>query len=435
MTHWLLSLELIDNPVMVIVSRIAFVVLLAFVVLARPVRFRRVAIGAVLGAVILWVTAAVLEHEGTFDGPLPRLAMLWGVCAGLGIGAGVVAVLSRPWARRLAGIVLILVSILVGMLGVNRAYGITHTFAALLGVQAYDVVPLPAATPAAGADDGADLYKTWVAPADMPAHGQVSALGGSERIPVGNFPKARDGALYLPPAALVAHPPALPLLVFMMGQPGGPDPTHLATALDAFAAAHHGLAPIAIVADQLGAPDLDPVCRDSSRYGAVSTYLNTLVPQYAQAHLNITADHSRWVIGGYSNGGACAFAFAAAHPDLWGGLLDISGNEYPGSEHVSHTVAELFGGDKAAFEAAMPTAQLAAHPGAYAGHPAVFTWGTEDPTFGPGQKRNADAARAAGFNVAAIPIAGAGHVGTALTGGIDAAIAALGPAIGLAPPG
>ena len=125
----------------------------------------------------------------------------------------------------------------------------------------------------------------------------------------------------------------------------------------------------------------------------------------------------------------------AAHPDLWGGLLDISGNEYPGSEHVSHTVAELFGGDKAAFEAAMPTAQLAAHPGAYAGHPAVFTWGTEDPTFGPGQKRNADAARAAGFNVAAIPIAGAGHVGTALTGGLDAAIQALGPAIGLAPPG
>ena len=120
MTHWLLSLELIDNPVMVIVPRIAFVVLLAFVVLARPVRFRRVAIGAVLGAVILWVTAAVLEHEGTFDGPLPRLAMLWGVCAGLGIGAGVVAVLSRPWARRLAGIVLILVSILVGMLPPSR---------------------------------------------------------------------------------------------------------------------------------------------------------------------------------------------------------------------------------------------------------------------------------------------------------------------------
>ena len=53
----------------------------------------------------------------------------------------------------------------------------------------------------------------------------------------------RDAALYLPPAALVADPPRLPLIVFMMGQPGTPDPTSLAAALNAYAASHTGLCP------------------------------------------------------------------------------------------------------------------------------------------------------------------------------------------------
>lgn len=323
----------------------------------------------------------------------------------------------------------------MGGVGVNRAYDITHTLAAILGVQAYGSVPLPDQTAEGGSASDAALYTSWHPPADMPLHGQVSALSGAERIPVGGFPAARDGALYLPPAALVKDPPSLPVIVFMMGQPGSPDPQYLAKTLDAFAAAHEGLAPIALVVDQLGAPDRDPACADSTMYGAVSTYVNELVPAFITAHLNVTSDHARWLIGGYSNGGSCALTYAADHPDVWGGVIDISGNEYPGSEHVDETVRDVFGGDRAAFEASLPAAVMARNAGDYAGHIAVFTRGSEDTTFGPGQQRNAAAARAAGFTVSETVIAGAGHVGAALADGLTAAVAAVGPALGLAPPG
>ena len=324
-------------------------------------------------------------------------------------------------------------SLVTGFIGVNRAYGITHNRAALLGVQAWDVQPLPPLA-GGGADDDAPLYETWKAPTGMPAQGRISALSGAQRIPVGAFPSARDGALYLPPAALVADPPPLPLLVFMMGQPGSPDPGPLSKALDRFAAAHDGLAPIALIVDQLGAPERDPACADSTMFGAVSTYINELVPAYAEKNLNIAADHSLWTIGGYSNGGSCAFAYAADNPTLWGNLLNISGNEYPGSEHVADTVRDVFGGSQKAFVAAVPTAVMARNPGAYDGHTAVFTWGSEDTVFGPGQQRNAAAARAAGFTVFTTEIPGAGHVGAALDSGLDAGIAQLAPALGLAPP-
>jgi len=62
-------------------------------------------------------------------------------------------------------------------------------------------------------------------------------------------------------------------------------------------------------------------------------------------------------------------------------------------------VTEVFGGDRAAFDAASPASLLAAHAGAYAGHVAVFTHGGQDAQFGPGQVKNAQRAQAAGFTV------------------------------------
>lgn len=427
--HWLLSLELIDDPVLVLVPRAVAVVSFVAAVLVVPRRGIRLAVGVAAGAATVFAAGLLAQAAGAFDGPLPGLALWWGAAGGAGVGAGVVAVLTAPWARRVLGVVLIVTAVLVAAIGINRAYGMTHTLASILGVQSYAAEALPERTPATG-PDGTSLA-SWHPPADMPAQGRVSALSGDQRIPVGDFASARDAALYLPPAALVDHPPVLPVLVFMMGQPGSPDPGPLATALDAFAAAHEGLAPIALVVDQLGAPDRDPACRDSAMYGAVSTYINALVPAFVAQHLNASADHAQWIIGGYSNGGSCAIAYAAEDPELWGGLIDVSGNEYPGSEHVDQTVKDVFGGDRAAFDASIPTAVMAAHPGAYDGHPAVFTRGSEDTVFGPGQDRNAAAARAAGFEVTETTIAGAGHVGAALTAGLAAALDDIAPALGL----
>jgi enterochelin esterase-like enzyme len=429
MTHGLLTFELIDSP-LVWVLAVVGVLCAAVLLVLRPRRIRRLLAVCVAAGAGGFAGAHLLAVLGVFDGPLPAHAAAW-IGGGVGLAAmGVVGLFLRPWPRRTVGALLVVLSLVSAAVGVNASYGLTHTPAAILGIQALDSAPLPALS--SDASDPASRYATWTPPADMPARGRQSALSGDQRIPATGF-AARDAALYLPPAALVADPPRLPLVVFMMGQPGTPDPTSLAAALDAFAAAHRGLGPKAIVADQLGSIDADPACHDSSTYGQVSTYFNEDIPAYAARMLNVVDDPAYRTIAGYSNGGSCAFTWAAQYPQTWGNVMDISGNEYPGSEHVDQTVADVFGGDRAAFDGATPAAQLADNRGAYSGHVAVFTQGDQDTTFGPGQVANATLAQQAGFTVYADTIAGEGHVGAALDKGLAFALDKLAPRIGLAP--
>lgn len=294
MNRFILSFELIDSPLLPVAAVIAGLGVVA-VLLWPPRRLVLTGVIATAAAVVMFVVGTILEAMGTFQGPLPSGAIWWATGAAAAAAVGVVSILRRPWPRRVVGAVTVIAALLAGALGVNASYGVTHNLAAILGVQALD----PASLPQRGdtASDPATLYQTWEPPAGMPAKGSVSALTGSSKIPTGQY-AARDASLYLPPAAQVANPPALPLLVFMMGQPGSPDPTALAKALDSFAAANKGLAPIAIVVDQLTAPDDDPACVDSAKFGAVSTYINELVPKWAEQNLNIVTDHRYWTIGG-----------------------------------------------------------------------------------------------------------------------------------------
>ncbi len=431
MRKWLLTLELINSGILT--KTVALAAVLALVLLVvRPRHPWRLLLSFVLGTIGGYLLARALETAGFFDGPLPVHAASW-IAVGIG-GAtvGAVAILTRPWWRRVLAGLLIVVSLAMAGLGVNTSYGLTHTLAAVLGIQALDSAPLPALTDDESTDP-ATLYETWTPPADMPAKGQVSALSGDEQIPSTGF-TARDAAIYLPPAALVDDPPDLPVIVFMMGQPGTPDPTSIAAALDAFTAEHNGLAPIVIVADQLGSINADPACADSTTYGTVSTYFNSDIPAWILSHLNVVSDPSYWIIGGYSNGGACAFTWAAQHPEVWGGVMDISGNEYPGSEHEQQTIDGVFDGDAAAFDAAKPSSWLVANAGSFDGHVAVFTHGEEDTTFGPGQEANAALAQQAGFTVYADTIPGASHTGVVLDEGLAFAIESLAPHLGLVAP-
>lgn len=431
MNKFLLSFELIDSPLPIAVAVVAALGVIGIVLLPRRRLIRTIAVGVAAG-VLMYVVAKILEAMGVFQGPLPVGAARYAAAAAAGAAIGVVGICRRPWLRRVIGVVTVVAALLAGALGVNSAYGVTHTLAAILGVQALDPADLPTQDDASG--DPATLYQRWSPPEGMPSQGTVSALTGDTKIPTGEF-AARDASLYLPPAALVPDPPALPLIVFMMGQPGSPDPTSLSKALDAFAAGNKGLAPIAVVVDQLSAPDKDPACADSAMYGAVSTYINELVPQWARSNLNIVDDSRYWTIGGFSNGGSCAAFYGAGHPDIWGNILDVSGNEYPGSEHVSETVADVYGYNATAFEAAKPSALMAAAaPGTFDGRTAVFTWGSDDTTFGPGQAANAQAAQAAGFTTLSYVVQGAGHTGQALDAGLAWGIPALAPALGLAAP-
>jgi S-formylglutathione hydrolase FrmB len=275
----------------------------------------------------------------------------------------------------------------------------------------------------------AALWQSWKPPAGMPTAGQV----GTVTIPADTSGfHARDAYLYLPPAALVDKPPALPVIIMMMGQPGGPEQSKTAVQeLDALAKQNNGLGPIVLTVDQLGDPYRNPVCVDSPK-GHVYTYVTTDVVNYIRKNLNVASDRNQWAVAGYSNGGECALSFAAKRPDLFGSLLDISGELTPVDGSADNTVKSIFGGDSAAFTAEKPTTILKAHK--YSDELAIFTSGSLDTTYGP-QAVTAEAdAKAAGMTTRRFVGQGIGHRGDAVVFGVKSGLPLLYQRFGLAPP-
>jgi pimeloyl-ACP methyl ester carboxylesterase len=436
---WFFALNVIDGPVPFAIWGLTAVGIIVLLIRRpTPAWLWRIVIALALGiglgaGLVLWINGSKL-----FGAALPFAVGFWAPAGFATILLAIVSLWERGVWRKVVAALLVILALLSTILGINAAFGINTTVGSLLGVSAedrIDTLPKPAPTETTIGP----LYRTWTPPAGMPAKGEVKRLSGAYAIPsTGGF-APRDAAIYLPPAALVPDPPRLPFVVMMMGYTGSPDPTFIAKALDALAAGNKGLAPIVIVADQLGyggdqVGGPDPTCVKSTKYGDVPGYFNTDVPAYAVKNLNITLDHADWTIMGYSNGGACAFTWATQHPDIWGNVIGISPDEYPGVEWRADAIKTLYGGDESAFEANMPAAGIAAHPGAFAGHLAVFTVGEQDTGFIPGVQRNAKLAEDAGFSTTYHVVPGAEHVTGALDGGIPFAMELLYKRVGLSAP-
>lgn len=426
----ILELRIIDGPVPVIVYALAVACVLYLLIRPPTVRWILTAsIGILSGAALGVALYLFVDRTKILGASIPIDVLLWLMGTLAAIGLAIVNLWNSRWWRKVVAGVSIPVFALAGSVGINAVYGVDNTVADVLGVVVSKPIDLPTPRPTQ-TQDARPLYETWTPPADMPAAGTI----GTVTIPgtTSGF-TARDAGIYLPPAALVQDAPALPLLVFMLGYPGTPDPGLVVPVLDAFAAAHDGLAPIVIVADQIG-DGLDPACADSQAYGYAETYIREDVPAWARQNLHIQTDPQGWSIGGYSSGGVCAVKYAALDPTQWRTLLAVSPEEFPGVEYADRTLQAAYGGDQAAFDAAKPAAILAANTGRFAGVTAAFTTGEEDGEFGPGTRRLADAAQAAGMDMTLIVIPGAGHTGSALGDGLAAALAQVAPALGLAPP-
>jgi len=435
MLAWLLGLDIISGPAPWVLWGITAALIVVLLVRrytgGRALRaLLAVVIGGVLGLALSWMLDAI----DAFGTPLPDPVKWWAAGCFAAIGLGIVSLWDSTAPRKIVAVVTIIASLLSGTIGINAAFGLDRNLGDLLEISTLQPVgelPKPVHTAAATAD--APLYTAWHAPAGMPAHGEVRQLSGASRIPSTAGFVPRDAAIYLPPAALVADPPVLPVMVQMMGLPGSPTPTAIQTAVDAFAAKHDGLGPIVIVADQLGSSRQNPGCADSKAFGGVNTYFNVDIPEWIRTHLRVPAAPADWTISGYSNGGACSFLYGAQHPEIWGSLASQSGEEWPGWERPAPVLSKVFGGSRAAFDANKPENVLAAHPGAYRGRVAVFTAGAVDHVYGPPARHAADLARVAGFTTTFFAIPGAGHVGPALSVGLDETLRVLAPVWGLAP--
>lgn len=384
-----------------------------------------VLLGALVGVITIFICEFVVD---AFGQRLDTDTRAWAVAAFAATALAVVNLWRASWLRRTAAVLAASLFLTTAALGINAGYGLNTTLGELLDVSTYRHLTLPKLTPARLRRANEALWKTWRAPAGMAREGEDGLV--TIPAPVSGF-KARDAFLYLPPAALVADPPALPVLIMMMGQPGGPQQAKLAVPqLNTFAKAHHGLAPIVLTVDQLGNPYKNPLCVDSGR-GHVYTYVITDVVNFVRRQLNVASDRRLWAVGGYSNGGECALAFAAKRPNLFGSVLDISGEIEPRDGSVANTLRAGFGGSQHRFDAEKPANILRRHH--YRDELAVFTSGSLDKYYTKDTKNAAADARAAGMTVHRLTGPGVDHRSSAIVFGAQVGLPLLGERFGLTP--
>ncbi|ARC57371.1 hypothetical protein AS850_09815 [Frondihabitans sp. 762G35] len=301
------------------------------------------------------------------------------------------------------------------------------------GASEATVAPTPARL-TTGLTAASDLDRTWVAPAGMPTRGREYSVA----IPgtVSRF-AARPADVYLPPAALVANAPALPVVVLLSGQPASPDSVMTVGSVvrteDALAAKDHGLAPIVVVPDQLGRPQDNPMCVDGP-LGNVSTYILRDVTSWIRGHLRVLPGRDAWAVGGFSEGGTCSIQFATAHPDVFGSFIDVSGERYPTMRTDEVAIQAGFRGSVTAYDRAKPENILRKH-GRYVDEQAVFAVGATDTHYGAIMTLMSGKAEAAGITVARYVSPHTGHDWTTASNGFASGIGALYPRFGLAPAG
>jgi enterochelin esterase-like enzyme len=365
--------------------------------------------GAVVGIVATWLTDDLLDLFGV---DLSFVIRCWVALGFAGVALGLCSIVAGRIRRKVLALVAVIVFAATTALSINIDIGTYPTLESLAGVSPYDASRLPVLGAATVYD--APLSSSWQAPSGMPVAGTIATV----EIP-GTASKfdARDALVYLPPAALVASPPALPVVIALSGQPGSPaDPLvsgHLAESLDAYAKLHNGLAPIVVSPDQLGAPESNPMCVDGA-LGNSATYLTVDVVSWVSDHLPAAEGPGDWAIAGFSQGGTCAIQLGGEHPELFGALLDISGELVPANGDDQATIDSGFAGNAAAYVDAQPLSILKKHS-PYASTFAVFAVGQNDEEYRPHALVVSAAAKAAGMTTTYFEAPGSAHDYTTAT--------------------
>lgn len=393
------------------------------------------AVSALLAVATGWFLVHVAAESAQ---ELPGPVSAWIGVGFLAVVLGALNIAGTGRRRRILAVASVTMLLLGATLQVNAYFGAYRSLDDLTGASTSAIAALPAASgqaplgspvPGAAGDRG-PVAATWVKPAGLPAAGTMNSV----QIPgtVSGF-AARTGYVYLPPAYQGAAGPALPVLVLVAGQPGSPVDWIRAggvqTAMDDFAAAHDGLAPIVVIPDVNGSDTANTMCMDS-RIAKAGTYLSTDVPAWIKATLKADSNPARWAIGGFSFGGTCALQMASLHPDIYPSAIDISGEAEPalGADRTA-TIARAFGGDTRAFDAVAPLNVLAA--GHYTHSRIYFGAGAQDGTFSAYQALVADAAAKAGIEVKTALVPGLGHSWEVARQSLAPAMDWLAPALGL----
>ncbi|WP_052706333.1 alpha/beta hydrolase family protein [Streptomyces rubellomurinus] len=330
--------------------------------------------------------------EGT-----PRYVTWWIATALLGLCLAGYRMGRLRWRGRGLALGAGLLVLLMAASEVNIGFGQYPTGRVILAPWLTDTSePLtPKVGQTVAAPPGKVLDEVWQAPADLPAKGTVSV------VPIPGLRSgfnARPAYVYLPPAYQATPRPLLPVVVLITGQPGTPGDWVLAgqvnEAMDAYAAEHHGLAPIVVMPDQLGSTWNNTLCLDS-KIARTQTYLSVDVPEWVRHNLQTAEGRGAWAVGGASMGGTCALQLGVNAPDVYGTVLDMSGQEEPTLGTRAETVKAAFGGDGKRFDAVDPLQLMARRK--FPDTSVAFVVGEGDGEFRPQMEKVYKAAQEAGM--------------------------------------
>jgi len=350
-------------------------------------------------AVVVLGLSYVVDHVWKpWPEPLPVVLTVWAGAALTALALAAVRLGTGRWYGRVFGVLLALGVATSAMVATNAHFSQYPTMRAVLDVFRNDRVDLnEAAPPPARVVDvpaGKKLADVWTKPDDLPDKGTVS-----ESVIPGEFP-ARPAWIYLPPAYNTTPRPKLPVIVLLAGQPGNPrdwfDGGRIADHLDAYAANHEGLAPIVVVADQLGTPTANPLCLDSA-LGKSETYLARDLPKWIKQRLTVDERREAWTIAGFSQGATCSVQLAVRAPDVYGNFVALAPQREPtlGTRHA--TVKAAFGGDEAAFVRVNPMDILARQT--FPRTAGIIVAGRDDATYRKADAEVFEACRKAGMDV------------------------------------
>lgn len=367
-----------------------------------------VAAAAAAFALVATVHWALINVFSVFPENIPDAVLIWVVPA---VAAALLALIRLPgssWGRRVAGIIAALLVVALSSVQINAYFGLNRTVSDLLGTALSRIPTLETDLQRQpGQSDGVAL-QGWAPQGELPAGGVLRKAA----IPTTASGLAtRESYIYLPPAYFADNRPALPVLVLIPGQPGGPADWLTGGALqghmDSFAAAHGGVSPVVVVPDPNGDQNANGMCMDS-RIAKADTYLTQDVVSWISSTLTVDTNHSHWAAGGFSFGGTCAVQLATRHPDLFSAALGFSAEAEPAiAKERQKTIDASFPGDPEAFNRQTPLAIMKERT--FEGSGMYLTAGKDDPEFVADMRTLEAAAKDARFDVRAYEVEHTGH--------------------------
>ncbi|CQD03239.1 putative esterase family protein [Mycobacterium lentiflavum] len=359
MPQFLGNLSLLHGWLPLATQALALLVALIVIDWRRPSWLRRalpvaLVVAAAVAALAYWYIVSL----GVAGDPAPKSLWLWIALSGLTAAVLVLGWKGARWWRRGLAFVSVPLCVLCAGMSLNLWVGYFPTVLAAWNQLTSE--PLP--------DQIDRLQVTAMQVAGTkPDKGVVVPVNIDSN--ASHFPH-RQELVYLPPAWFNTNPPPRLPTVMMLGSafnlprdwlgPGG-----AFTAIDGFAARHHGFAPVFVFPDPTGAFDNDTECVNGSRGNAADHLTKDVVP-FMVSNFGVSADRANWGVAGWSMGGTCAVTLAVMHPELFSAFVDIAGDFRPNIGSKEQTIAELFGGDTAAWADYDPLTVMTRH-GRYTG--------------------------------------------------------------------